>query len=62
MHNSSRQGSKDFSLYQASRIACLISDEVNIMRPEGSLRPSICTDVRAHFHQSCVISNSGQEA
>ena len=44
MHNSSRQGSKDFSLYQASRIACLISDEVNIMRPEGSLRPSICTD------------------
>ena len=45
MHNSSRQGSKDFSLYQASRIACLISDEVNIMRPEGSLRPSICTEL-----------------
>ena len=44
MHNSSCQGSKGSSLYQACRIACLMSDEVNIMRPEGSLRPSICID------------------
>jgi len=54
MHNSSRQGSMDFSLYQASRIACLISDEVNIRRPEGSLRPSICID--AHIFTSHVSS------